>query len=54
MMHVTTVLVANCSYERLSKSHLPRIYHAITEHWKELSKVFFFNNILYLTFISFH
>ncbi|CAO3627309.1 unnamed protein product [Mucor fragilis] len=35
MMHATTVLVENCSYERLSKSHLPRIYHAIADHWKE-------------------
>ncbi|EPB90414.1 hypothetical protein HMPREF1544_02780 [Mucor circinelloides 1006PhL] len=35
MMHIATVLVENCSYERLSKSHLPSIYYAVADHWKE-------------------
>lgn len=38
MMHIATVLVENCSYERLSKSHLPSIYYAVADHWKEQSK----------------
>jgi hypothetical protein len=38
MMNVTTLLVENCSYERLSKDHLPSLYRAVTAHWKEPSK----------------
>ncbi|CEP10827.1 hypothetical protein [Parasitella parasitica] len=37
IMHVITTLVENCSYEKLSKSHLPELYHAVADHWKESS-----------------
>jgi hypothetical protein len=38
LMNVTTVLVENCSYERLSKNHLPCLYQAVIPHWKESGK----------------
>ncbi|KAI9478694.1 MAG: hypothetical protein EXX96DRAFT_256100 [Benjaminiella poitrasii] len=40
IMQAIVLLVENCSYERLSKSHLPSLYHAIKAHWKEPSKKF--------------
>lgn len=35
LMNVVSILVDNCSYERLSKDHLPSLYHAVVQHWKE-------------------
>ncbi|KAI7896773.1 uncharacterized protein EV154DRAFT_173472 [Mucor mucedo] len=36
LMNVTTVLIENCSYERLSEKHLPCLYQAVIPHWKEV------------------
>jgi hypothetical protein len=36
LMRVTTVLVENCSYERLSKKHLPSLYQAVISHWTNI------------------
>lgn len=38
LMNVTTVLLENCSYERLSDKHLPCLYQAVIPHWKEVGK----------------
>lgn len=35
LMNVVSILVDNCSYERLSKEHLPSLYHVVVQHWKE-------------------
>lgn len=35
IMHVAIVLVDNCSYQKLSPTHLPLLYHTLKTHWKE-------------------
>ncbi|CEG82256.1 hypothetical protein RMATCC62417_16357 [Rhizopus microsporus] len=35
IMNVAAVLVDNCSYDKLSKLHLPLLYDAVKAHWKE-------------------
>ncbi|KAG1453298.1 hypothetical protein G6F55_008215 [Rhizopus delemar] len=35
IMNVASVLVNNCSYERLSNTHLPLLYQTVKIHWKE-------------------
>lgn len=38
IMNVASVLVNNCSYERLSNTHLPLLYQTVKIHWKEPGK----------------
>lgn len=39
IMNVAAVLVDNCSYDKLSKLHLPLLYDAVKAHWKEPGKL---------------